>query len=322
MARKDKNEFNFLGSEYLGGGGGALSAMIDDKKIDAPSEKELEILENTEGVIADIPVDELIDYSNHTFSVVDNEEMTILVDSIKDYGVMVPLIVRKIKDHKYETLSGHRRKYAAKKAGVETVPCKIVDVDDDMADIIMADTNISREIILPSEKAKTYKVRYDAAVRQGKKKQEGLLEIADEASDSIPSIRRYIKIASLSPSLLSMIDEERIPLMAGVNIASISPKQQDIVAEIMEEQPEAEITLKMSEDLKTAAQRGLTKEKAEDIISGKSKTRKTAKKASSVNVFSKVSAKDKAYIVTYAEEHQMTIDEVISKCVEYLKSGK
>lgn len=321
MASKKKSEFNFFGSEYLGGGD-ALSAMIEDKKVSAPSEKDIEILEEADGVFADIPIKELIDYSNHTFTVEDDEEMAVLVDSIKDYGIFVPLIVRKISDHKYETLSGHRRKFAAKKAGLETVPCKIVEADDDMADIIMADTNISREIIKPSEKAKTYKVRFDAAVRQGKKKQEGLNEMAEDAPDSIPSIRRYIKIATLRPALLDLIDESKIPVNAGVNLASLSEKHQGIVIEVLDETEKKEITLKMSEDLRTAAQRGLTKETAEAIIGGRIKPRKTApaKKSPTANLFAKVEEEDKLYIKAYAEERNISVAEVISKCVDYLKA--
>lgn len=320
MASKKKNEFNFFGSEYLGGGD-ALSAMIEDKKVSAPSEKDIEILEEANGVFADIPLKELIDYSNHTFSVEDNEEMAMLVDSIKDYGIFVPLIVRKISDHKYETLSGHRRKFAAKKAGLETVPCKIVEADDDMADIIMADTNISRETIKPSEKAKTYKVRFDAAVRQGKKKQEGLSEMAEDAPDSIPSIRRYIKIATLRPALLDLIDENKIPVNAGVNLASLSTKHQDIVVEVLDGMENPEITLKMSEDIKKAAQRGLTKETAEAVMGGKVKPRKSsaAKKSPTANLFAKVDEEDKLFLKAYAEERGITVAEVISKCVDMLK---
>ena len=321
MASKKKNEFDFFNSEYLGGGG-ALSAMIEDKKINAPSEKDIEILEEVDGVFTDIPLKELIDYSNHTFSVIDDEEMDLLVDSIKDYGIFVPLIVRKLSAHKYETLSGHRRKYAAKKAGLDTVPCKIVEVDDDMADIIMADTNISREVIKPSEKAKTYKVRFDAAVRQGKKKQEGLSEMAEDAPDSIPSIRRYIKIATLRPALLDLIDESKIPVNAGVNLASLSPKHQDIVIEVLDEMEAPEITLKMSEDLKTAAQRGLTKETAKAVIGGKVKPRKSAsaKKSPTANIFAKVEEEDKLFLKAYADDKGITVAEVISMCVEHLKA--
>ena len=323
MASKKKNEFNFFDSEYLGGGGDALSAMIEEKKIDAPSEKDIEILEKADGEFADIPVRELIDYSNHTFNVVDDEEMAILVDSLKDYGIFVPLIVRKVSDHKYEVLSGHRRKFAAKKAGLESVPCKIVDVDDDMADIIMADTNISRETIRPSEKAKTYKVRYEAAVRQGKKKKESLGEMAAEAPDSIPGIRRYLKIASLRPALLAMIDDERMPLNAGVAISSLSPKHQDILVEVLKENETIPVTLKMAENIKTAAARGLTKETAEAIVAGEKKVRKSQQtKKPSANIFSRVSADDKEYILGYASDRGMSVEDVISKCVSLLKAGK
>lgn len=316
MARKDKNEFNFFDSEYFGGD--ALGAIIGEEKK-TTSRKEREIIEEAAGYYAELPVSELIDYSNHTFSVEDNEDMDILVDSIKDYGIFTPLTVRQISENKYEVLSGHRRKHAAKKAGLDKVPCKIIEADDDMADIIAVDTNLSRSTIKPSEKAKSYKVRFDAAVRQGKKKMDSMNEIAGEATDSMQSIRRYLKLATLSPTLLFMIDDEKIPMNAGVNLAALSEKHQDLVTEVLVETGSG-LTLKMSEDLKTAAARGLTEEKVRAIICGGSKARKTKKESrATANIFSKVSAEDKSYLLSYSRDHKMTVEEVIAKCVEMLK---
>lgn len=319
MARKNKNEFNFFDSEYFGGD--ALGAIIGEEKKPA-FKSEHEVLEEAGGYETEIPVSELIDYGNHTFSVEDNEDMEILVDSIRDYGIFTPLIVRQISENKYEVLSGHRRKFAAKKAGLETVPCHVIEADDDMADIIAVDTNLSRSTIKPSEKARSYKVRFDAAVRQGKKKMDSMNEIAGEATDSMQSIRRYLKLATLNPTLLFMIDDGRIPMNAGVNLAALSEKHQDIVTEILAETG-ADLTLKMSEDLKTAAARGLTMEKARAIISGETKTRKARKpeKKASANIFAKVSAEDREYLLSYSASHGMTVEDVIAECVKLLKEG-
>lgn len=316
MARK-REEFDFSESDYFGGS--ALDAILGGSRPAPAPKKEPENLEEADGIFAELPVSELIDYSNHTFSVEDNEDMEMLVDSIKDYGIFTPLTVRQISANKYEVLSGHRRKYAAKKAGLDKVPCKIIEADDDMADIIAVDTNLSRSTIKPSEKARSYKVRFDAAVRQGKKKMDSMNEIAGEATDSMQSIRRYLKLAALSPTLLFMVDDGRIPMNAGVNLAALSEKHQELVTEILVDTG-ASLTLKMSEDLKTAAARGLTEEKARAIICGETKARKTKKETKApANIFSKVSDKDRSYLLTYSRDHGMTVEAVIAKCVRLLK---
>jgi ParB family chromosome partitioning protein len=319
MAKK-KDEFDF--TNYLGGGD-ALSAIVEGRgaQASAPSDKEIELLNTTDGTFKDVPVNQLIEYSNHTFSIRDDDQMAILVDSITDFGVITPLIVRQISPKKYEILSGHRRTFAAKKAGLDTVPCKVVDVDDDMADIIAVDTNMARESIPISEKAKSYKVRYDAAFRMGKKKMEIFDEMANDASDSTLNIRRYLKLAELNPVLLNDVDEDRIPFTAGVILASLSEQHQKVIADVLSNVKE-DISIKTAENLKTAAARGLTEEKAEAIICGKTEVRKTtaAPKKKAANIFAKVSSSDKDYLLSYSVEHSMSIEDVISKCVEILKS--
>ena len=224
-----------------------------------------------------IPISELRPYHNHTFKVLDNEDMEQLIDSIRDYGILLPLIVRELNGGGFEIISGHRRQFAAKKLGLKEVQCKVMDVDDDMADIIMADTNISRQQILPSEKARTYKVRLEAAIRQGKKSEEELRNIADESTDSLSNIRRYIKLASLSPALLDMVDSDRIPVSAGFVISDFSETDQQTLSDVLGGS-DASLTIKKAENLKKAVARGLTKEKAEAIILGNRKARTVKKK--------------------------------------------
>lgn len=276
MAKKnDFNLFNAVDESLLD----VLKAS-DDKAI-APSEKEVELIKTGEGDVISIPLSKLKEYHNHSYKVLDNEDMATLVDSIKDYGILLPLIVREIGGSKYELVSGHRRKFAAEKLGMKEVPCKVMELDDDMADIVMADTNIARETILPSEKARTYKVRLDAAVRQGKKTVDELKTISDDAPDSVRQIQRYLKLNELCSELLDSVDEGKIPVTAGVLLADLSGEHQKIVASVSKEKS-APISLKDAEKLKKAESRGLTKETIESILSGTLTPRKVPAKKKEV----------------------------------------
>ena len=271
MAKKDSfNIFNAIDESLL-------DTLKRSASPIAPTEKEIEIVKQSEGDLRMIPISELRPYHNHTFKVLDNEDMEQLIDSIRDYGILLPLIVRELNGGGFEIISGHRRQFAAKKLGLKEVQCKVMDVDDDMADIIMADTNISRQQILPSEKARTYKVRLEAAIRQGKKSEEELRNIADESTDSLSNIRRYIKLASLSPALLDMVDSDRIPVSAGFVISDFSETDQQTLSDVLGGS-DASLTIKKAENLKKAVARGLTKEKAEAIILGNRKARTVKKK--------------------------------------------
>lgn len=267
MAKKnDFNLFNAIDESLLD----SLQAKGD--KAVAPTEKEVEIIKTAEGDVKSIPLEKLKEYHNHSYKVLDNEDMATLVDSIKDYGILLPLIVREVGGGKYEVVSGHRRMFAAKKLGLKEVPCKVMELDDDMADIMMADTNIARETILPSEKAKTYKVRLDAAVRQGKKTVEEINTIAEDAPDSARQIQRYLKLNDLSPALLDQVDEGVIPVTAGVTLADLSKEHQKIILDVSNDN-EHPVSLKEAERLKKASARGLTKETVEAILVGDMKPR-------------------------------------------------
>ena len=277
MASKKKNFdiFNIVDDSLLD------SLKTNGNKAVAPSKKEVELIKTGEGDVLSLPIAKLVEYHNHSYKVLDNEDMDTLVDSIRDYGVLLPLIVREIGGNKYEIVSGHRRRFAAEKLGLKEIPCKVMDLDDDMADIVMADTNITRETILPSEKAKTYKVRIEAAVRQGKKTMDELKTISDDAPDSVRQIQRFLKLNDLSEELLNRVDSGEIPVTAGVILAGLSEDHQQAVYEVSEKESHP-ITLKDAENLKKASARGLTKDTIEAILLGVRKPRTVQKKKKAV----------------------------------------
>jgi len=261
-----------------------------DNLFGEPSAKEKEIIEKSEGDVMEIEIGKLSEYKNHTFKVItDNEDMASLIDSVKDYGIITPLIVRKAKGqkNKYEIISGHRRCYAAKEAGLKTVPCKVMELDDDMADIIMADTNLSRESILPSEKAFTYKVRLEAAVRQGKKSKDELELMAKDGPDSLSKIKRYMRLTKLDRSLLDMVDDDSLPFMAGVNLSFLSAEDQKVLVAALPKCSQG-LNLKNSEKLRKAGERGLTEKKVIDILGGKLNPRRTTGKKKSPSFSEKI----------------------------------
>lgn len=283
--------------------------IVDPSLLDSlkPTEKELDLVKTAEGDVENIPVEYLDNYHNHTYKILDNEDMALLVDSIKDYGILLPLLVRRLPGGRYEIISGHRRKFAAEKLGLETVPCKIMDVDDDMADIIMADTNIAREIILPSEKARTYKVRLDAAVRLGKKTEQELKSISSDSSDSVSNIRRFLKLNELPQNILDRIDDGKIAVNTGVILADLAKPTLELASEVIEEN-NLSPSLKDAEKLKAA--RRPDKKKILDILTGKTTTRKTSKKQ-----FSESMLKD----VLPARIKKLPLDERVAYYKEVIK---
>lgn len=305
----------------------ALSMLIDKKDANAPTESEIELIEKTEGDIILLPLSALHSYHNHTYKVLDNEDMDALVDSIKDIGIILPLLVRKTKVDEYEIISGHRRRHAAELAGLETVPCKIVEADDATADMMMVDTNLHREEILPSEKAKSYKVKIEAMKKKGliPDSAEGLRkyeeQLAKDIKTSRASIFRYRKLLDLLPTFLDLIDEKEISVNAGAKLANIPKEQQECVLKAMEIAKKP-ITIEMADKLATAAasKEGLTTEKAVEILTGGLKPRKrTLKKAevkekdfapSLPKAINELEAKEKAeFLKVCIEEYIKTHDE-------------
>ena len=180
--------------------------------------------------IKDIPLEKLVPFPNHPFKVRDDEEMNKLVESVSENGVLVPAIVREKDNGDYEIISGHRRKFASEIAGKSTLRCIVSNLDDDAAIVIMVDSNIQREDILPSEKAKAYRMKYDAMKHQGSRTGGLTLEeLGETAGESAKTVQRYIWISRLSEPLLDMVDLGKIGIMQAVDISFLSEDAQQWV---------------------------------------------------------------------------------------------
>lgn len=188
-----------------------------------------------EGQIVEIPLSELHTFENHPFRVVDDENMEEMVESVKEYGVLVPAIARPRAEGGYELISGHRRKHASELAGKDTMPVIVRDCDNDEAVVIMVDANIQREDILVSERAKAYQMKYEAMKHQGKAQGISLKTMSEQAGESMKTIQRLICIASLDEKLLAMVDEKKLGLRQGVDLSFIPQEQQKIVYEVISE---------------------------------------------------------------------------------------
>lgn len=195
--------------------------------------------------IKDIPLEKLVPFPNHPFKVRDDEEMNKLVESVSENGVLVPAIVREKDNGDYEIISGHRRKFASEIAGKSTLRCIVSNLDDDAATVIMVDSNIQRENILPSEKAFAYKMKLDAMKHQGKsfiasrhfgEKLLSIDKLAENSDDSARQIQRYIRLTYLIPELLQMVDEGKMKMLPAVEISYLDKEcQQDLLEAIESE---------------------------------------------------------------------------------------
>ena len=192
-----------------------------------------------------IPIDELHPFTNHPFKVLDDEAMTRTVESIAQYGVLAPLIARPRPDGDgYEIISGHRRQYAAKLAGLDTLPVIVRQMSDDAAVILMVDSNLQREHILPSERAFAYKMKLEALKNQGARsdltsdqvgqKLWSVEQVASDAGESKTQIQRFIRLTNLVPELLDMVDEKKISFNPAVELSYLDAKQQQDFLEAMD----------------------------------------------------------------------------------------
>lgn len=187
---------------------------------------------------------EISDFPNHPFKVKQDEAMAEMVDSIRKYGVLVPALVRPKEDGGYEMVAGHRRKFAAALADLTEIPCIVRNLTDDEATIIMVDSNLQRETILPSEKAFAYKMKLDAMKRQGQRsdltstpvvsKSRSNEELGQKNGDSREQVRRYIRLTELIPSVLQMVDDGKIAFRPAVELSYLSKDQQQALYETME----------------------------------------------------------------------------------------
>ena len=233
--------------------------------------------------VQQIPIDELHPFTNHPFKVLDDEAMTRTVESIAQYGVLAPLIARPRPDGDgYEIISGHRRQYAAKLAGLDTLPVIVRNMDDNAAVLLMVDSNLQREHILPSERAFAYKMKLEALKNQGARsdltsgqigpKLRSDEQVALDAGESRKQVQRFIRLTNLIPELLDMVDEKKIAFNPAVELSYLDESQQRDFLEAMEDTQNAP-SVSQAQQLKKMAQCGeFTYEKAFDILGQEKKS--------------------------------------------------
>ena len=231
--------------------------------------------------VQQIPIDALHPFTNHPFKVLDDEAMTRTVESIAQYGVLAPLIARPRPEGGYEIISGHRRQYAAKLAGLDTLPVIVRQMSDDAAVILMVDSNLQREHILPSERAFAYKMKLDAIKNQGARsdltsthvaQKLSVEKVGDDAGVSKDTIRRFIRLTKLIPELLDMVDEKKISFNPAVELSYLDESQQRDFLEAMDGTQNAP-SVSQAQQLKKMAQCGeFTYEKAFDILGQEKKS--------------------------------------------------
>ena len=234
--------------------------------------------------VQQIPIDALHPFTNHPFKVLDDEAMTRTVESIAQYGVLAPLIARPRPEGGYEIISGHRRQYAAKLAGLETLPVIVRQMSDDAAVILMVDSNLQREHILPSERAFAYKMKLEALKNQGARSDLTSPQVAAKfRSDDVvakdqgisgDTVRRYIRLTNLVPELLDMVDEKKISFNPAVELSYLDESQQRDFLEAMEDTQNAP-SFSQAQQLKKMAQQGeFSYEKAFDVMGQEKKSEK------------------------------------------------
>ena len=233
-----------------------------------------ERLADTQERIQMLSPEKMQPFPNHPFKVVDDEKMMDMVESIKEYGVLVPIIVRPVENGNYEIVSGHRRHHAAVLAGQEEIPAIVREMDEDAAVLVMVDSNLQRENILPSEKAFAYKMKLEALKHQGKRSdltsaQIGLKLsteiIGEQNGDSRNQVKRYIRLTHLIPDILEMVDNKNIAFNAAVEISYLSEKGQKLLHDNMDVN-ECSPSLSQAKRLKKYSQEGKLTEDVIDAI--------------------------------------------------------
>ena len=227
---------------------------------------------NSQGYLTRIPLSELHDFPDHPFGVRDDDAMKDTVESVKNYGVLVPAIVRPREGGGYEIVSGHRRKRACELAGIDTLFSLVRKLDDDEATIIMVDSNLQRENILPSERAKAYKMKLEAIKRQGQRSdltctqvghklpaKRSVQKIAEDAGESRTQVQRYIRLTELSPPLQQMVDDKKIAMTPAVELSYLKPREQALLLETIESE-QATPSLSQAQRMKKLSQMGALNE--------------------------------------------------------------
>ena len=266
----------------LGGAGlpplADLFSTSDERALEAQTQERVMML----------PVSELHDFPGHPFQVRDDEEMEKLAESITQHGILMPGLVRPRAAGGYEIVAGHRRKFASMKAGIREMPVIVRDMDDDTAVILMVDSNVQRENVLPSEKARAYKMKLDAMKRQGERtdltsagirqKLSSVQKIADDAGEGKTKIQQYIKINDLIPELLEMVDGNEIKFNPAYELAFLRTEEQAVLYDILQAE-EVTPSLSQAQRLKRASQEGRLSEQdiAAIMREEKAQTRDTGK---------------------------------------------
>ena len=255
------------------GGNISLTSYDDIFETDeSRAESQLERVRN-------ISISELVPFKDHPFKVVDDEAMLRTTESIAQYGVLTPLIARPLEDGGYEIISGHRRAHAAEMAGLTEVPVLVRQMDDDAATVLMVDSNLQRENILPSERAYAYKMKLEAMKHQGERldltsgqlgqKSVGAVSrdvLAEQSGESSRQVQRYIRLTNLIPELLEMVDQKQISFNPAVELSYLAPEEQDIFMQAMDE-VQASPSLSQAQRLKKLAQEGdFTMDAAREIM--------------------------------------------------------
>ena len=269
-------------------GGAGLPPLAD--LFSTSEERALEA--QTQERVMMLPVSELHDFPGHPFQVRDDEEMEKLAESITQHGVLMPGLVRPRAAGGYEIVAGHRRKFASMKAGIREMPVIVRDMDDDTAVILMVDSNVQRENVLPSEKARAYKMKLDAIKRKAgrpSKENSGQLDqnfcnpysvekIAQDAGESTKQVQRYIRLNELIPQLLEMVDGNEIKFNPAYELAFLRPEEQAVLYDILQAE-EVTPSLSQAQRLKRASQEGRLSEQdiAAIMQEEKAQTRDTGK---------------------------------------------
>lgn len=253
------------------GGNISLTSYDDIFETDeSRAESRLERVQN-------ISISELVPFKDHPFKVVDDEAMLRTTESIAQYGVLTPLIARPLEARGYEIISGHRRAHAAELAGLTEVPVLVRQMDDDAATVLMVDSNLQRENILPSERAYAYKMKLEAMKRQaGRPSKENACqvgthlrsdqELGEQVGDSARQVQRYIRLTNLIPDLLEMVDQKQISFNPAVELSYLAPEEQEIFMQAMDE-VQASPSLSQAQRLKKLAQEGdFTMDAAREIM--------------------------------------------------------
>lgn len=204
---------------------------------------------SSETQVVEIPIEELHEFKNHPFKVLDDEKMDETIASVREKGILEPIKVRRRPEGGYEIISGHRRKYACEKVGIDKIPAFVHDYSDDEATIIMVDSNIYREKLLISEKARAYAMKYYAEKHQGKDCGDLLDDMAEETGENRKKLQRYLRLSKLVPQLLDLVDEKKLGLVPGIDLSFLTEEHQLWVYEVIK-QDEIDITTQQSAILK------------------------------------------------------------------------